>query len=101
MLTVTAPDGSKTITGHVGDRERMGAGAVTGVEHVCPRYHSGCGLCASRRGSMDLMIGKTVDTDDDMARVVVMHSRAGSKSVSVYAEMADGTQADLSIRTDR
>ena len=32
----------------------------------------------------DLTIGKTLDTTDDAARVTVIHSRAGSKKVSVY-----------------
>ena len=31
-------------------------------------------------------IGKTLDTTDDMARVTVVHSRAGTKKVRVYVE---------------
>ena len=48
----------------------------------------------------NLAIGKTLDTTDDKARVTVIHSRASSKKVSVYAVNDSGTPADFVIRTD-
>ena len=34
----------------------------------------------------DLTIGRTLDTSDDMARLMLVHSYAGSKTVKVYAD---------------
>ena len=46
-----------------------------------------------------VQIGKTLDTADDAARLRVIHSRVGSKKVSVYVE--DGTEnMGFVIRTD-
>ena len=48
----------------------------------------------------DLEIGKKLDTTDDAARLVVVHSRAGSKMERVYA--SDGVNTgDIAITTDQ
>ena len=86
MLTVTAADGSKTITGYQSDLMRENSGGMVG--------QPGRQAVEAR----DLAIGKTLDTTDDKARVTVIHSRESSKKVRVYAEEADDP-GDLSIRT--
>ena len=47
----------------------------------------------------DLTIGRTLDTSDDMARLMLVHSYAGTKTVKVYAD--NMSAADLaSIKAD-
>ena len=92
-LTKTADDGSKTYTGFQGDVERT-AGEVKGQAFVHgedPADDEDYKQAVAARG---LAIGKTLDTTDDMARVTVIHSRVGSKSVRVYAEIPDGADID-------
>ena len=101
MLTTTAADGSATITGHSGDLTRTG-GAVVGVAHSAPGV-SPVVPYKQAVAARTLKIGKIVDTTDDKARVVVMHSRVGSKSVGVYLDYgaAGATgQDDFIVRTD-
>ena len=111
-LTKTADDGSKTITGHESDVKREKVGAVTGQAHSAPG-DTPVEPYKQAVAARNLAIGKTLDTTDDMARVVVIHSRAGSKKVRVYAleteaagsgDLAtfdsDSSPANLQIRTD-
>ena len=60
------------------------------------------GVCASRRRPAGPIIGKTLDTTDDAARLAVIHSRVGSEKVSVYVrdDSSDATALDFVIRTD-
>ena len=104
MLTVTALDGSKTITGHQSDLMREMSGAVVGRAHSAPAATT---VVPYRQAveARDLAIGKTLDTTDDKARLTVIHSRAGTKKVSVYADgdlrVAGGdTIPDVIIRTN-
>ena len=98
MLTVTADDDSKTITGHQSDAMREMSGAVVGRAHTAPGTTPVLGYRQAVE-ARDLAIGKTLDTTDDKARVTVIHSRAaGSKKVRVYALEAPGD--DFAIQTD-
>ena len=45
-------------------------------------------------------IGKTLDTTDDMARLTVIHSRAGTKKVRVYVERSTTDHAANRIHSD-
>ena len=86
MLTTPAevttdPD---IVTGLQHDVEREGSGAVKAQAHSLPDVTPVVQYKQAVE-ARDLVIGKTLDTTDDKARVTVIHSRAGSKKVSVYA----------------
>ena len=98
MLTKTADDGSKTITGHESNVMREKAGAVTGQAHSPPGTAAASVKPYKQAvAARDLAIGKTLDTTDDMARLTVINSRAGSKMVRVFADAADTN--NFAIRT--
>ena len=43
--------------------------------------------------AVDITIGRTLDSSDDMARLMLITSYAGPKTVKVYAENAGATDA--------
>ena len=92
------PDTATVRTGFQGYLMRETVGAVAGVPHSAAGVTP---VVAYKQAvaARNLRIGKTLDTTDDKNRLVVVHARAGSKSARVYAEIPDGTPADLSIRT--
>ena len=97
MLTTTADDGSKTITGMQDDVEREKVGEVEGqIKSVFGTTPVSAYKQAVE--ARDLTIGKTLDTTDDEARVVVIHSRAGSEMARVYA-LEEAVTNDIHIRT--
>ena len=55
----------------------------------------------SKPSRPDLAIGKTLDTTDDKARLTVIHSRAGSKKVSVLCRWTGRTDGLATHSDDR
>ena len=109
-LTDTADDGSKTITGLLEMHQPMhDVGEIVGQQFDdnkdddAPTGNTPNNLAddtlykqAVEAGSVT--IGKTLDTIDDTARLMLIDSRGGTKSVRVYGEEA--TPTTIVIRTD-
>ena len=100
MLTKTAADGSKTITGFVKPLTRENSGNVDGQPfvHETPAANDKAYMQAVE--ARDLTIGKTVDTTDDMARVTVVTGRAGSETYRVFADAGTANTDPYAVDAD-
>ena len=96
-LTETADDGSKTITGFRFNVMRENVGEMAGQALVVTPAGVTTQEYVQAVEAQDLVIGKTLETTDDKVSLTVIHSRASSKTVRVYAEEAD-TGSDLLVR---
>ena len=92
----TDPD---IVTGLQNNVMREDSGEVKGQAHSLPGVTPVVPY-KQAVAARDLAIGKTLDTTDDMARVTVIHSRAGSKMVRVYANDGVNTGAIVITTTD-
>ena len=92
------PNTATVSTGFLVYVEREMVGAVAGKVLVVTPAGVTTQKYAQAVDARDLRIGKELDTTDDKARLRVIHSRAGSKNVSVYADDLGFTD-DFTITT--
>ena len=86
-LTVTV-NGESTITGRMKSMDPMqNIGAVVGVTFVANTDPVADVEYVQAVAARNLMIGTTLDSTDDMARLMLITKYAGTKKVKVYAEM--------------
>ena len=96
MLTKTADDGSKTITGMLADNMQpmRTTDAVTGVPFVAKTTNNGTDTPYKQAvAAGSIKIGKLLDTTDDTARLMLITHHQGEKSVRVFV---DGPTAEVS-----
>ena len=83
----TIVDGKSTTvdTGFQADLEEEATGAATGRAYAAATGTDAEMTYRQEVAARDVTIGKTVDSDDDTARLAIITSYAGSKTVKVFA----------------
>ena len=91
-------DGQTTKTGLLDSVMKAGFGMVAGT----PLDADATPPTTYRQGvaARDLTIGKTVDSADDMARLMIVDRYAGTVSVKVYADAADAEDVTGTLTSD-
>ena len=96
--SVITTDGDTVTTGRIKTMDPMttGAGVPTGVAFVAETAPTADTAYKQQVAARDLTIGRTLDTSDDAARLMLVTHYAGTKMVSVYSQGSDtdtGTKA--------
>ena len=102
--TTVTVDGQATMTGRMETMDPMtegaGAAGVAFVAETAPEADTAYVQAVEAR---TFAIGRALDTSDDMARLILVHSYAGSKMVNVYnagSTEQTGTKAGYLSRND-
>ncbi len=92
-VVTTVADGTTTVVDTGLQRSLMeeDTGAVDGVEFVAAVAPAADTAYVQDVAARDITIGKVVDSDDDTARLAIIHSYAGSKTVKVFADITGTT----------
>ena len=96
--SVITTDGDTVTTGRIKTMDPMttGAGVPTGVPFEAEEAPTADTAYVQQVAPRDLTIGRTLDTSDDTARLMLVTHYAGTKMVSVYGQGSDtamGTKA--------
>ena len=98
MLTDTADDGSKTITGLQDTAPMHTTEAVDGVPYAVRDSESGKDTLYKQAVAEGVIkIGKTLDTTDDMARLTLITHYEGKKMVRVFADGPTTEVIDVTV----